>query len=100
MTVEKPQMGLQTNNASKMIVRIHNEGEMRVDKWWKLTRLNAIRRLLAGGFVNHYFEGNKQVLDALPLIMRDTSVGMRSPRRGMPSKATKGKFRDSRRFVS
>jgi Interferon-related developmental regulator (IFRD) len=100
MTVEKPQMGLQTNNASKMIVRIHNEGEMRVDKWWKLTRLNAIRRLLAGGFVNHYFEGNKQVLDALPLIMRDTSVGMRSPRRSMPSKATKGKFRDSRRFVS
>lgn len=66
MTVERPQVGLQTNNASKMIVRIQNEGEMRVDKWWKLMRLNAIRRLLTGGFVNHYFEGNKQLLDALP----------------------------------
>ena len=99
LTVEKPQLGLQTNNASKMVVRIHNEGEMRVDKWWKLMRLNAIRRLLAGGFVNHYFEGNKQVLDALPLIMRDTSVGLRSPRKVL-SKASKGKYRDARRFVS
>lgn len=99
LTVEKPQLGLQTNNASKMVVRIHNEGEMRVDKWWKLMRLNAIRRLLAGGFVNHYFEGNKQVLDALPLILRDTGIGLRSPRKGL-SKATKGKYRDARRFVS
>ena len=99
LTVGKPQLGLQTNNASKMIVRIHNEGEMRVDKWWKLMRLNAIRRLLAGGFVNHYFEGNKQVLDALPLIIRDTSVGLRSPRKGL-SKVSKGKYRDNRRFVS
>ena len=99
LTVENPQIGLQTNNASKMVVRIHNEGEMRVDKWWKLMRLNAIRRLLAGGFVNHYFEGNKQVLDALPLIMRDTNAGLRSPRKVL-SKANKGKYRDSRRFVS
>lgn len=100
MTVENPQVGLQTNNASKMTVRVHNEGEMRVDKWWKLMRLNAIRRLLAGGFVNHYFEGNKQVLDALPLIMRDTSLGLRSPRKGALNKASKGRYRDNRRFVS
>ncbi len=99
LTVEKPQLGLHTNNASKMVVRIHNEGEMRVDKWWKLMRLNAIRRLLAGGFVNHYFEGNKQVLDALPLILRDTGMGLRSPRKGL-NKASKGKYRDARRFVS
>lgn len=100
-TIDNPKHGLQSNNASKMVVRIHHEGEMRVDKWWKLMRLNAIRRLLAGGFVNHYFEGNKQVLDALPMIMRATGdAGIRSPRKGVASKATKGKFRDSRRFVS
>ena len=50
-------------------------------------------------FVNHYFEGNKQVLDALPLILRDTGIGLRGPRKGI-SKASKGKYRDARRFVS
>lgn len=101
MTVENPKLGLQTSSASKMVVRIHREGEMRVDRWWKLMRLHAIRRLLAGGFVNHYFEGNKQVLDALPLIMRATGEdGLRSPRKALLSKATKGRYRDSRRFVS
>ncbi|KAK5057749.1 hypothetical protein LTR84_011750 [Exophiala bonariae] len=100
-TIDNPKNGLQSNNASKMVVRIHREGEMRVDKWWKFMRLNAIRRLLAGGFVNHYFEGNKQVLDALPMIMRATGdSGIRSPRKGAATKATKGKYRDNRRFVS
>jgi hypothetical protein len=100
MTVANPRVGLQTNNTSKMIVRIHREGEMRVDKWWKLMRLNAIRRLLAGGFVNHYFEGNKQVLQALPLIMRDVSQpGLSSPRKPV-AKSAKGRYRNDRRFVS
>ncbi|KIW88975.1 uncharacterized protein Z519_10459 [Cladophialophora bantiana CBS 173.52] len=103
LTVQDPRLGLQSNNASKMVVRVHREGEMRVDKWWKLMRLNAIRRLLGGGFVNHYFEGNKQVLDALPMIMRGIgSSGMSSPRKvaGHNHKAQKGKYRDVRRFVS
>ena len=101
LTVQEPRLGLQSNNASKMVVRIHREGEMRVDKWWKLMRLNAIRRLLGGGFVNHYFEGNKQVLDALPMIMRGLGdAGMQSPRKAPASKAGKGKYRDARRFVS
>ena len=100
LTIADPKSGLQSNNASKMVVRVHRDGEMRVDKWWKLMRLNAIRRLLGGGFVNHYFEGNKQVLDALPMIMRGIGdAGMQSPRK-VPAKATKGKFRDQRRFVS
>ena len=99
-TIENPKLGLQSNSASKMVVRIHREGEMRVDKWWKMMRLNAIRRLLGSGFVNHYFEGNKQVLDALPMIMRGVGdAGMQSPRK-MPAKAGKGKYRDQRRFVS
>ncbi|KAG9770673.1 hypothetical protein ABEF95_009026 [Exophiala dermatitidis] len=101
VTVQNPKLGLQSNNASKRVVRVHREGEMRVDKWWKLMRLNAIRRLLGGGFVNHYFEGNKQVLDALPMIMRSTGDdGMRSPRKGASSKGSKGRFRDNRRFVT
>lgn len=100
MTVENPRVGLQTNNASKMTVRIHREGQMKVDKWWKLMRLNALRRLLGGGFVNHYYEGNKQVLNSLPMILRGSgdAGGAASPRR---VKARAGdKFRDSRRFVS
>ncbi len=93
ITVENPRSGLQTNNASRMTVRIHQEGEMKVDKWWKLMRLNALRRLLQGGFVNHYFEGNKQVLDTLPLIMRDVNVkGLRSP--GY-DKGKKGRWKDN-----
>jgi Interferon-related developmental regulator (IFRD) len=98
ITVENPRLGLQTNNASKMTVRIHQEGEMKVDKWWKLMRLNALRRLLQGGFVNHYFEGNKQVLNTLPLIMREVGVGskgMRSP--GMVDKGKKGRWKDNAR---
>jgi Interferon-related developmental regulator (IFRD) len=93
ITVENPRLGLQTNSASKMTVRIHQEGEMKVDKWWKLMRLNALRRLLQGGFVNHYFEGNKQVLDTLPLIMRGVDgKGMRSP--GL-DKGKRGRWKDS-----
>lgn len=99
LTIENPRVGLRTNNASKMTIRIHREGEMKVDKWWKLMRLNTIRRLLGGGFVNHYFEGNKQVLDALPVIIRDTASGMGSPRKAL-AKQTKGRYREQRRFVS
>jgi Interferon-related developmental regulator (IFRD) len=93
ITIENPRRGLQTNSASRMTVRIHREGEMRVDRWWKLMRLQALRRLLQGGFVNHYFEGNKQVLDTLPLIMRDVrDKTMRSPGH---DKSKKGRWKDS-----
>lgn len=98
-TIENPRVGPSTNSASKMTIRIHREGEMKVDKWWKLMRLNAIRRLLGGGFVNHYFEGNKQVLEVLPVIMRQTGAGLGSPRK-LPSKQSKGRYREQRRFVS
>lgn len=99
ITVENPRNGLQTNNASRMVVRIHREGEIKVDKWWKLMRLNALRRVLLGGFINHYFDGNKQVLNALPLLVRSTEgAGTLSPRR-TPRKAG-DKYRESRRFVT
>ena len=97
ITVENPRAGLQSNNSSRMLVRIHREGEIKVDKWWKLMRLNALRRLLAGGFINHYFEGNKQVLNSLPVLVRSTG-GTLSPRR-TPKRAG-DRYKESRRFVN
>ncbi|KPI37265.1 uncharacterized protein AB675_1464 [Cyphellophora attinorum] len=96
LTVEKPSIGLRTNK-SELKIRLHNSGEMKVDTWWKMVRLNAIRRLLSGGLVNHYYEGNHQLLNVLPMVIRDTSIG--SPRKHL-AKATKGRHREQRRFVS
>lgn len=50
---------------SRMVVRIHRDGVMRIDKWWKLHRLQGLRRVLQGGFVTHY-EKNEVVFDSLP----------------------------------
>lgn len=50
---------------SRMVVRIHRDGVMRIDKWWKLHRLHGLRRMLQGGFVTHY-EQNEVVFDSLP----------------------------------
>ena len=100
MTVEDPRVGLRTNNASKMTIQIHKEYEIYVNRWWKLLRLNALRRVLATGFVNHYYEGNKQVIEALPVILADHGHKvMQSPNRHL-NKSSKGKYRDQRRFVS
>ena len=100
-TIEEPRIGLRTATGI-MTIKIHQDAEMKVDQWWKLMRLNAIRRLLANGFVNHYYEGNSQVLDALPIIMRDTEhkgPPLPSGLNYMP-KLSKGRYRDQRRFVS
>lgn len=69
-TVRDPRFGIFYNNASRMTVRVHGTAQMKIDRWWKLVRLNALRRLLGVGFVAHYFEGNKQVLAVLPVLMR------------------------------
>lgn len=100
ITVENPRMGLRTNSASRMLVRIHGESEIKVDQWWKLMRLNTLRRLLGGGFINHYYEGNKQILDSLPVIVRSTAggSGALSPRR--TPRRPGDKYRDVRRFVA
>ncbi|KAF2237214.1 hypothetical protein EV356DRAFT_496770 [Viridothelium virens] len=77
-TVEYPTRGPRYSNAvsdesgkrfgSRMTVRIHKTGEMRIDKWWKLHRLQALRRVLQGGFVVHY-EKNEVVFDSLPIMI-------------------------------
>ena len=53
---------------SRMAVRIHQDGVMRIDKWWKLMRLKGLRRVLQGGFVVHY-EKNGVVFESLPIVM-------------------------------
>ena len=50
---------------SRMMVKIGQDGVMRIDKWWKLHRLQGLRRVLQGGFVNHY-ENNSVVFESLP----------------------------------
>jgi hypothetical protein len=74
-TVEHPERGPRYQKAidqetgrrygSRMVVRIHKTGVMKIDKWWKLHRLQALRRVLGGGFVVHY-ENNEVVFDSLP----------------------------------
>ena len=74
-TVQQPSRGPRYQKAidqetgkrygSRMTVRIHKFGSMKIDKWWKLHRLQALRRVLGGGFVIHY-ENNEVVFDSLP----------------------------------
>lgn len=77
-SVEYPTRGPRYQNAishetgkrygSRMVVRIHNAGVMRIDKWWKLTRLQGLKRVLQGGFVGHY-ERNEVVFETLPIMI-------------------------------
>jgi hypothetical protein len=80
-SVENPTRGPRYQNAvnqetgkrygSRMTIRIHRTGVMKIDKWWKLHRLHALRRILAGGFVTHY-EKNEVIFDSLPYVEADT----------------------------
>lgn len=77
-SVEYPTRGPRYQNAisdetgkrygSRMVVRIHKGGVMKIDKWWKLTRLQGLKRVLQGGFVGHY-ERNEVVFETLPIMM-------------------------------
>lgn len=78
-TVEKPTRGPRYSTAldedgreygSRLRVSIHGGGKMLIDSWWKLARLNALKRLLQGGFLTHY-ERNEVVFDSLPVIVED-----------------------------
>lgn len=77
-SVEHPTRGPRYQNAisqetgkrygSRMAVRIHKDGVMRIDKWWKLMRLKGLRRVLQGGFITHY-EKNGVVFESLPIMI-------------------------------
>ncbi|KAF2654432.1 hypothetical protein K491DRAFT_600862 [Lophiostoma macrostomum CBS 122681] len=75
-SVEKPTRGPKYSTAldqetgrtyggGRLKVRINRTVEVRIDKWWKLQRLNALRRLLQGGFTHQYDE-NEAVSRTLP----------------------------------
>lgn len=77
-SVEYPTRGPRYQNAvshltgasygSRMVVKIHQDGVMRIDKWWKLHRLQGLRRVLQGGFLGHY-ERNGVVFESLPIMI-------------------------------
>ncbi|KAI9784264.1 MAG: hypothetical protein M1839_002324 [Geoglossum umbratile] len=79
-SVENPTRGPRYQNAvnqetgkrygSRLAIRIHRTGVMKIDKWWKLHRLQTLRRLLAGGFMTHY-EKNEVIFDSLPYVQVD-----------------------------
>ena len=54
-----------TYGAGRMKVQINRNVEVRIDKWWKLLRLNTLRRVLQGGFTHQYDE-NEAVSRCLP----------------------------------
>jgi hypothetical protein len=55
--------GSSSNKSSRMAAP--RRAEMRIDRWWKLHRVRALRRILGGGFLAHY-ERNATVSDSLP----------------------------------
>lgn len=78
-TVEKPTRGPRYSTAlddegrelgSRLKITVHGGGRMTIDTWWKLHRLNGLKRLLQGGFLVHY-EHNEVVFDSLPVIVED-----------------------------
>ncbi|MCJ1471489.1 hypothetical protein MMC13_000128 [Lambiella insularis] len=85
-SVENPTRGPRYQNAishetgkrygSRMAVRIHKDGVMRIDKWWKLMRLKGLRRVLQGGFITHY-EKNGVVFESLPIMITTDRTGER-----------------------
>lgn len=78
-TVEDPRRGPMYSTAidqdtgreygSRAVVRM-GDGAVDVDRWWKWIRLSWIRRILRGGFSVHFSQGNRAVLDNLPVSFR------------------------------
>jgi len=77
-SVEKPTLGPRYSEAlhkdtgkplgSRMTIRIHKGGNVTINKWWKLHRLQGLRRILGGGFVRHYMD-NEVVFETLPIVI-------------------------------
>ncbi|KAJ5116452.1 hypothetical protein N7456_000800 [Penicillium angulare] len=107
-TVENPRRGPRYNMAidqdtnrhygSTLTVKIGRHGIMSIDRWWKWTRLTSLRRIMQGGFAEHYFQGNRSVLDNLPIMLRSAGSGQRTVDRESAKKAAK--MRNSRRWTA
>lgn len=107
-TVENPRRGPRYNMAidqdtnrhygNTLTVKIGRHGVMSIDRWWKWVRLSALRRILQGGFAEHYFQGNRAVLDSLPVMMRMPEPGAGSTDRASARKAAK--MRSAKRWAA
>ncbi|KAJ5662852.1 Interferon-related developmental regulator N-terminal [Penicillium longicatenatum] len=107
-TVENPRRGPRYNMAinqdtnrhygSTLTVKIGRHGVMSIDRWWKWTRLTALRRILQGGFTEHYFQGNRAVLNNLPVMLRSAEPSHGTVDRQSAKKAAK--MRNSRRWTA
>lgn len=107
-TVENPRRGPRYNMAidqdtnrhygSTLTVKIGRHGLMSIDRWWKWVRLSSLRRILQGGFAEHYFQGNRAVLDNLPVMVRSMAESSGTPDRSSARKAAK--MRNSRRWTA
>lgn len=107
-TVENPRRGPRYNTAidqdtnrhygNTLTVKIGRHGIMSIDRWWKWARLTGLRRILQGGFAEHYYQGNRSVLDSLPVMMRQTESSYSTPDRASAKKAAK--MRNSRRWTA
>lgn len=79
-SVEHPTHGPRYSNAidantnraygSRMRVSIGGKNSVLIDKWWKLIRLKALKRLLQGGLLVHY-EDNEVVFESLPVMVEN-----------------------------
>ena len=74
-TIEKPTRGPRYSTAldidgneygSRLKIKVTKGGTMLINTWWKYHRLEALKRLLQGGFGVHY-ERNSNVFDTLPV---------------------------------
>lgn len=90
-TVEDPRHGPMYNTAidqdtghhygSRAMVKL-GDGAMNIDRWWKWIWLSSLRRILRGGFSVHYHQGNRAVLDYLPVVMHLNVAAMQNDRVG------------------
>jgi hypothetical protein len=53
---------------SRLTININKSASVRIDKWWKLHRLRALRRILQSGFITHY-QDNENIFEALPVML-------------------------------
>jgi hypothetical protein len=106
-TVENPRRGPRYNMAidqdtnrhygSTLTVKIGHHGIMSIDRWWKWVRLQSLRRILQGGFAEHYFQGNRAVLENLPVMMRLAEASGSSDRQSARKAA---RMRNSKRWAA
>ncbi|OOQ90760.1 IFRD domain protein [Penicillium brasilianum] len=107
-TVENPRRGPRYNMAidqdtnrhygSTLTVKIGRHGVMSIDRWWKWVRLQSLRRILQGGFAEHYFQGNRAVLENLPVMMRTMAEASGSGDRQTARRAAR--MRNSKRWAA